>query len=120
MEIVFTSTTEFLCQCLTHPAHIQNALGALLSGLRGGQLLGQTVCVCFWGQVIWKSWMVSLHLEEETTLPRAARAPPAGFLLNKQQHSKYWALAGVAVSKCPRHPWLSLPPSLKKAFCCWP
>lgn len=36
--------------------------------------------------------MVSLRPDQEKMLPREVRKPHADFLLNKQQHGKYWAL----------------------------
>ncbi|XP_039724603.1 uncharacterized protein LOC120607069 isoform X5 [Pteropus medius] len=55
---------------------------------------------CSLHTVIWKSWMVSLRLEQETALPREVRKLHADFLLNRRLHGKYGAAAQGRCRKC--------------------
>ncbi|XP_039724608.1 F-box only protein 36-like isoform X9 [Pteropus medius] len=48
-------------------------------------------------QVIWKSWMVSLRLEQETALPREVRKLHADFLLNRRLHGQMQKVFGKEV-----------------------
>ncbi|XP_045139913.1 F-box only protein 36-like [Echinops telfairi] len=48
-------------------------------------------------EVIWKSWMVSLRLEQETTLPREVRKSHVNFLLSEQQHRQMQRVFGKEV-----------------------
>uniref|UniRef100_G3U9P8 F-box domain-containing protein n=1 Tax=Loxodonta africana TaxID=9785 RepID=G3U9P8_LOXAF len=48
-------------------------------------------------EVVWKSWVVSLCLEQETTLPREVKKSHADFLLSKQQHRQIQKVFGKEV-----------------------
>ncbi|XP_037663326.1 F-box only protein 36-like isoform X1 [Choloepus didactylus] len=48
-------------------------------------------------EVIWKSWKISLRLEQETALPREVRKPHADFLLDKRQQRQMQKVFGKEV-----------------------
>lgn len=87
-------------------------------GPHSGKLLCQKACVCFSGQLIWKS-QFSLHLEQlsqerwgtSTQISSWTRSSRASVVAVAGEHSG----GACSISSGLRLPWLLFPHSLKKA-----